>query len=89
MYSPQRVKHCLAVGPAAQNWFILDRWQVGPLLEGCEEAGDGDHEPGGFEAAGGPQVPAESHPVPVFVLLDEFLVGRHHRAWIEKESNTQ
>lgn len=85
IYSPQWVKHCLAVGPAAQDWLVLDRRQVGPLLEGREEARDGDHQPGGFKTAGGPQVPAEPHPVPVFVLLDEFLVGRHHRAWREKK----
>lgn len=42
-YSPQWVEHCLAVGPAAQYWFVLDGWQVRPLLEWCEQAGDWDH----------------------------------------------
>lgn len=78
--SPQWVEHCLAIGPAAQHWFILDRGQIRPLLQGCEEAGDWDHKPGGFQSAGGPEVPAESHPIPVLILLDELLVGRHHRA---------
>lgn len=74
---PQRVEHSLAVGPAAQNRLILNRGEVGSLLQRCEEAGDGDHQPGGFQPAGGPEVPAEPHPISVLVLLDELLVGGH------------
>lgn len=83
--SPQWVEHCLAVGPAAQHRLVLNRRQVGSLLQRCEEAGDWDHQPGGLQPAGGPEVPAESHPVPVLVLLDELLVGRHGGASTEKE----
>lgn len=87
--SPQGIENRLAVGSAAQNRFILDRWQVRPLLERCEEAGDGDHQPGGFQTAGGPEVPAESHPIPVLVLLDELLIGRHHQASQKKSPEHQ
>ena len=77
LHSPQRVQHRLAVGPAAHDGFVLDGRQVRALLEGREEAGHRDHQPGGLQAAGGPQVPAEAHPVAVLILLDELLVGRH------------
>jgi len=76
----QWVEHRLAVASAAEDWFVLDRGQVRPLFQRGEEAGDGHHQPGGLQAAGGPQVPAEPHPIPVLVLLDELLVGRHCQA---------
>lgn len=82
---PQRVEHSLAVGPAAQNRLVLDWGEVRPLLQRREEAGDGDHQPGGFQAAGGPEVPAEPHSISVLVLLDELLVGGHRRAWAQKQ----
>lgn len=83
--SPQWVEHRLAVGPAAQHRLVLNWRQVGSLLQRREEAGDWDHQPGGLQPAGRPEVPAESHPVPVLVLLDELLVGRHGGATTEKE----
>lgn len=73
--SPQWVEHCLAVGPTAQHRLVLYGWQVGSLLKWREEAGHGDHEPCGFQPAGRPEVPAETHPIPVLILLDELLVG--------------
>ena len=77
--SPEWVEHGLAVGAAAQHRLVLDGRQVGPLLERREEAGDGHHQPGGLQATGGPEVPAEAHAIPVLVLLDELLVGHRGR----------
>lgn len=86
--SPQWVEHCLAVGPAAQHRLVLYRRQVRSLLQRREEAGDGNHQPGGLQPTGRPEVPAEPHPVPVLVLLDELLVGRHRGASTEKEPDS-
>lgn len=88
MHSPQWVEHCLAVGPAAQHRLVLYWRQVGSLLQRRKEARDGNHQPGGFQPTGRPEVPAEPHPVPVLVLLDEFLVGRHCGASTEKEPDS-
>lgn len=82
---PQWVEDSFAVGPAAHDRLVLDGRQVGPLFERREEAGDGDHQPGGLQTTGGPEVPAESHSISILVLLNELLVGRHLRATAEKD----
>lgn len=76
-YSPQRVQYGLAVGPATEDRFVLHRWQVWPLLEWGEEAGDRHYQPGSFQPARGPQVPTKTHAVPILILLDKLLVCCH------------
>lgn len=73
----QRVKDGPAVVARAQHGVVLDRRQVGPLLDGLVQASQGDHQPRRLYPARRPHVPGEPDPVAVLVLLDIFLVRRH------------
>ena len=80
MHRPEGVENGLAGGPRADDGVVLDGGQVRLGLEGGVEAPEGHDHARRLNATRRPDVPAEPDAVPVFVLLDELLVGRH--GWI-------
>lgn len=77
----ERVEDGSAVGPGAQNGIVLDRGQVETFLYGLVKGAQRHDQPGGLDPRGGPDVPGEPDAIPVLVLLNELLVGRHFSVW--------
>lgn len=82
---PERVEDSAAGHPATQHRLILDGGQVWALLQGGEQRGHGDHHAGGLQTTGGPDVPAETHPITLLILGDKLWEGRHCTLQTEKE----
>lgn len=68
----------------AQNRVILNGWQIRAFLERCKQTSQGNHHTGGLDTTGRPDVPTEANPIPVLVLLNEFLIGSH---WVPGNQN--
>lgn len=73
----KRIENSFASRSATEHRLILYRGQVGPFFQRCEETSQRNNHPCGLQAAGGPDVPAETHTIPLFVLLNELQIRCH------------
>lgn len=86
---PQRVEHGSAGCTTAQNRFVLDGRQVGPLLQRGEQGRHRDHHAGCLQSAGRPHVPTEAHAITLLVLSNVLWEGCHGDCGVTGEKTGQ
>lgn len=79
--SPQWIEYSSAGGTATQHRLILYRWEIWTLFQWGKERGHRHYHTRGLQPTGGPNVPAKTHSIAVFVLLDELREGCHCTLW--------